>query len=696
MKKGGCSLFMPNYKNSEEQVVKSILLPAIKLMNRLKLVYKFSLISVLFLLPIIALGYSLVSQMIEDIDQIEREVEGLQALDTATNLLKEAGKYRDFRAVARIRGIPELEEASLRQRAQIGILLEELEALPLSFDSNQDLGGQVTVLRDEWRKLVADDANQMMMQAQFTYYDEYVRKVQALVTSIAQVSGLAQDNSSEVQLLLELSNKNLLAAADAISYARSLGIFALIETRLDAETSEAVNNSFDQLTAIDTAWAPVLDVAASRSAKMGGNLSKSLEAVRPVVLDARDFLDEHVIVPIVLDLPWQEYERVMTQHLEHLYGFNGELLSAVEGLLQGRLEEQYTGMYTIFVIQGILLLVIVYLYMGFFVSVRNTIGGFAHAARQVAEGDLRVRLPQDSKDELGELSVAFNHMTDKIQQLLQAVRGTVGEVALQANRVNDSAMSSSQASQNQLQETSQISDSMHQMVMAVQEIASSSQAATDAANQADYEARTGKTMVDETLVTIHRLADQIENSAATITKVDQDSQAISQVVVEIRAIAEQTNLLALNAAIEAARAGEQGRGFAVVADEVRTLSQRTQKSTEDIEKMIERLQEGVQEAVQSMKDSHKVTNDSVVQSQKVADALNHIVEAVSTIVDMSHQIAQTAEEQSAVARTIDANVSQISTLGQKTAGDAEDTLGASKELAALTDSLRQLVNAFKV
>lgn len=193
--------------------MKSILLPAIKLMNRLKLVYKFSLISVLFLLPIIALGYSLVSQMIEDIDQIEREVEGLQALDTATNLLKEAGKYRDFRAVARIRGIPELEEASLRQRAQIGILLEELEALPLSFDSNQDLGGQVTVLRDEWRKLVADDANQMMMQAQFTYYDEYVRKVQALVTSIAQVSGLAQDNSSEVQLLLELSNKNLMASA---------------------------------------------------------------------------------------------------------------------------------------------------------------------------------------------------------------------------------------------------------------------------------------------------------------------------------------------------------------------------------------------------------------------------------------------------------------------------------------------------
>jgi len=676
--------------------VKSILLPAIALMNRLKLVYKFSLISVLFLLPIIALGYSLVSQMIEDIYQIEREAEGLQALETATSLLKESGKYRDFRAVARIRGIPELEDASLRQRAQVGVLLEELAALPLSFDVNGDLQGQITVLQEDWRKLIVEDINQLRVHAQFTYYDEYVRKVHALVTSIAQISGLTQDNSSDVQLLQELSSKNLMAAVDAISHARSVGIFALFETRLDAETSDAINAIYDQLTAIETAWAPVLDVVAGRGGQMGGGLGKSLEQVRPVVLDARDFLDENVIVPIVMDMPWQEYEQAMTQHLERLYSFNGELLSTIEQLLQSRLEEQYAGMYTIFVVQGILLLIIVYLYMGFFVSVRTTIGGFAGAARQMAEGDLTVRLPQDSKDELGELSVAFNHMADKIQQLLHSVRGTVGEVALQADRVNDTALSSSQASQNQLQETRQITESMHQMVTAVQEIAGSSQAATDAANQADLEARNGKAMVDETLLTIHRLADQIENSASTIAKVDQDSQAISQVVVEIRAIAEQTNLLALNAAIEAARAGEQGRGFAVVADEVRTLSQRTQKSTEDIEKMIERLQEGVQEAVHSMKSSHQVTNDSVTQSQKVADALNHIVEAVSTIVDMSHQIAQTAEEQSAVARTIDANVSQISTLGQKTAGDAQDTLGASKELAALTDSLRQLVNAFKV
>jgi methyl-accepting chemotaxis protein len=309
---------------------------------------------------------------------------------------------------------------------------------------------------------------------------------------------------------------------------------------------------------------------------------------------------------------------------------------------------------------------------------------------------MTVRLGVFTQDEMGALTTEFNNMTAKMHQLIQVVSTTGLDVDLQAKRVNHTAVANSQAVEKQMAETAQISEAMHQMVDTVQEVATSSQHASDAAHQADEEASNGRHVVEETLKTINRLAQEIEASVTIINRVSDDSQNISQVLVEIRAIAEQTNLLALNAAIEAARAGEQGRGFAVVADEVRTLSQRTQKSTEEIEKMIDRLQSGVSEAVKSMQGSHKATNSTVEQSQKVSKALDNIVAAVSTIVDMSHQIAQAAEEQSAVAKNIDNNVRQITVFGQETADNAKDTLGASKELSDLTSSLQSIIEAFKV
>lgn len=676
--------------------MKSFLKPAMLLMNRLTYVYKFLLISFIWMIPIVGLTYMLVSQLNESISRISNEVDGLNAYELSYRLFNESMNYRDYKAVSKLRQVPQLGEMADKSRKEINRMLKELQESSFDFDSHGDLQNQIEKLAKDWTHLVTEDVFQNDIDSQYKYYNEFTQKTRSLLTTVIQLSGLAQDSAREMQLLLEFSSVTLVSATDRLGRTRSLGMFGLNEGALNSVTSELLNGVFDVLTNTESTFIPALDVVLGASMQVKAKLGPSGENLRGAILSVRDSLDENVITPMRLSMPWSDFNQQVNDEREKLFAFNANMLDLIRSILDVRLGKETNARMTMFIVLGGLLFIIAYLYTGFSVSVRTTIEGFSKAARKVAGGDMTVRLEKYSSDEMGELTTEFNHMTEKMHQLIQVVSNTTSDVALQASRVNDGAIANSSAVERQMMETAQISEAMHQMVDTVQEVAASSQSVSDAANVADSEANNGKRVVDETLQAIDHLAAEIDHSVETINRVAKDSKDINQVLVEIKAIAEQTNLLALNAAIEAARAGEQGRGFAVVADEVRTLSQRTQRSTEEIEKMIERLQKGVKEAVSSMQSSHSTTLVTVDQSQKVAHALDTIVSSISTIVDMSHQIAGAAEEQSAVAKNIDNNVTHISDLGEETANNAKDTLGASKELSSLTGSLQTLIEAFRV
>jgi methyl-accepting chemotaxis protein len=227
-------------------------------------------------------------------------------------------------------------------------------------------------------------------------------------------------------------------------------------------------------------------------------------------------------------------------------------------------------------------------------------------------------------------------------------------------------------------------------------VARNASSAADEAHTADLEAQQGKQVVSETTQAISSLANEVDNASTVIQKLESDSESISSILDVIRGIAEQTNLLALNAAIEAARAGEQGRGFAVVADEVRSLANRTQESTQEIQKMIEKLQSGASDAVEVMVKGRDWANTSVEKAEQAASALERITKAVDVINSMNTQIATAAEEQSAVAQEIDRNVTNIHQVSNQTADGATQTAGASDELARLATDLQQLVSHFKL
>jgi methyl-accepting chemotaxis protein len=353
----------------------------------------------------------------------------------------------------------------------------------------------------------------------------------------------------------------------------------------------------------------------------------------------------------------------------------------------------FTMVVTLLVIATVLTLLFAWLLTN---SITRPIASALKAAEEIAEGDLTRTIHVDGTDEAGRLLTAMLKMQSKLRDTLQRISGSATQLASAAEELNAVTDESARGLSQQNNEIEQAATAVNQMTSAVEEVARNAVSTSEASKNATSSASDGRDLVQETVSAIERMSGDVQSTATLIGNLADESRDIGKVLDVIRGLADQTNLLALNAAIEAARAGEAGRGFAVVADEVRALAHRTQQSTSEIERMIGSIQGGTEQAVNSMRSSTERAESTLNIAKGAGVALDTINSAVVEINERNLVIASAAEEQAQVAREVDRNLVNIRDLSTQSATGANQTSAASNELSRLAVDLNGMVARFRL
>ncbi len=628
--------------------------PAIAISNSLRFKAKFSLLAVMFYVPLIVSFIWIVKQQVADLEQYQQELIGNEQIVAVKKLEQLSGKSR-------------------LNNANDTAVTEQINSLELSSHAQQ-------ILVEGWQEVQSGER-------QFTDFAMFYDKTLALRENLSAVSGLSREPDPQAFYLAEAAVIRIPALVEYISRIKDLTFTIINNEGFSAETYTllvALDNRVDEL---QVQYAKTNEQLKRVAPNMFEDYLAQYQQVNSSLDSFQTALRNEVINPD--SIAWsanQAQSRAKEQHQNLL-----TLMLMSEQLLIERIQKlKSSSTQTLWLLSFMLVVIMVaisYLLVGIYHSLSVNVKNINLAAERLGNGDFSQQIEIESKDELGDIASRFSQMQGKIHDLLVNVDNDVAILKSAAVNINSLTEAMEKNIAQQQQDTHQVASSINQVNDSVQVISSNTTGAQELTEQASVNVQHGEQVITDTANVITAISTQVNNSAQVIDELAAHSSEIGTFVNVIREIADQTNLLALNAAIEAARAGEQGRGFAVVADEVRTLASRTQDSTSEIQRIIEQLQQGTSRSVEAMKNGVEQAEQGVEKTAQVSETFQQVSQNVNEIVSATSEISTAVSQQSNMVIGITGNTHDIAESTDNLLQSAEDAASAGANISQLAEEL---------
>ncbi|WP_421190925.1 methyl-accepting chemotaxis protein [Aeromonas jandaei] len=666
--------------------MKWIFNPAIRLGNQLSFKYKFLLWSCLMLLPLAYSMANLLGRLQDDNEQARKELAGVinlapvpaieQALLTHRNLVTQHAYEQNPVGEDKVKAAAQAVEDSLRAFADTRQENPAFDALKQGW----------AALQSEGDKLEVDQSN--------LRHDKLLTEVRHLYKNITAASSLIQDPALGTYYMVILTSERLPQLRDLLAQVRdraaTIADFGLFQAegysglrfRLDLinATLQELEADLTLLYQIEPAYRP----------ELGQQTDALLQQVRQGV----DTMENKMMKDQLVQLSTKEVLALGDGLDNTITKLAGQVRQRLEADLHQRMAANQRHFWWVTAPLSAILLLYIYLMIGAYLSLRDTVGRVREIAARVNAQDLSQHIEIIGQDELAAISRDYNVTLETLRTLMRRVRENGVTVVESATEIEDRTCRSQEVIAAQQGETHQVATAIKELAATSQDMAGNALQAARMTQEAQQVVGQGEAVVDRTIKAIDHINREVLRTAESIGQLEQQCSQIGGVISVIRGIAEQTNLLALNAAIEAARAGEQGRGFAVVADEVRSLASRTQGATVEIQQMIEQLQSGARASVNAMSAASREAQEGVGLAQEAQHAFGAITEKVDRMVDTNAIIASAIEQQGAVVNEIERNVVRISDGSDEALQVANEARDAARQIHQLTEQLRSMVQSF--